>query len=131
MTPKRLQRKRHRGYRMPPCVYVGRGSKYGNPFRVVERFGGIWIVIDTLDWDAPEPEFASRDDAQAHAVARFIDYMRTHFLPLDDLRGHDLACWCRLCDVHKDGKPMGVECPDCAPCHADVLLEAAAGEFMS
>ena len=41
------------------------------------------------------------------------------------LRGKDLACWCHLCDAHKDGKPLGVECADCAPCHVDVLLEIA------
>lgn len=29
--------------------------------------------------------------------------------PISDLRGHDLACWCRLDQ----------------PCHADVLLELA------
>jgi hypothetical protein len=44
---------------------------------------------------------------------------------LPTLRGKHLACWCHLCAAHKDGKPAGTKCPDCAPCHADVLLELA------
>jgi len=33
MKPKRIQRKRTKGWRMPPnTVYAGRGSKWGNPF---------------------------------------------------------------------------------------------------
>ena len=33
-APKRIQRKRTRGWRMPEgAVYVGRGSRWGNPFR--------------------------------------------------------------------------------------------------
>lgn len=49
---------------------------------------------------------------------------------LEALRGRDLACWCRLCDRHADGLPLGETCPDCAPCHADVLLEIANGEVV-
>lgn len=36
MTPKRIQRKRTKGWRMPEnTVYVGRPSKWGNPFKLV------------------------------------------------------------------------------------------------
>ena len=36
-NPKRIQRKRTKGWRMPDnTVYVGRGSKWGNPFTVKE-----------------------------------------------------------------------------------------------
>ena len=38
------------------------------------------------------------------------------------LAGKNLGCWCALCETHKDGKPLGVHCSACAPCHADVLL---------
>ncbi len=35
MTPQPIQRKRTKGWRMPPnTVYVGRGSLLGNPYRV-------------------------------------------------------------------------------------------------
>jgi hypothetical protein len=42
-----------------------------------------------------------------------------------ELRGKDLACWCPLCEKHKDGRPLNEACEDCPPCHADVLLEIA------
>ena len=33
MKPERIQRRRTKGWRMPKnCVYVGRPSKFGNPF---------------------------------------------------------------------------------------------------
>ena len=39
MTPVRIHRKRAKGWRMPPnCVYVGRGSVWGNPFRIGEHW---------------------------------------------------------------------------------------------
>jgi hypothetical protein len=45
---------------------------------------------------------------------------------LEDIRGRNLACWCRLCDAHAaKGLPLGVTCADCDPCHAHVLLEIA------
>lgn len=42
-----------------------------------------------------------------------------------DLRGKNLACYCKLCDAHRDGKPLGLACPACEPCHSDVLGEIA------
>ena len=38
--PERVQRKRTKGWKMPPnTVYVGRGSKWGNPFIVGQPCG--------------------------------------------------------------------------------------------
>ena len=89
---------------MPPnTVYVGRPSKWGNPFTV-----GIRGVKDRADatvmfkqyigclvlWAlSSTSEPVSRDDAQR------------------ELKGKNLACWC----------PVG------QPCHADVLLKIANG----
>lgn len=42
---------------------------------------------------------------------------------LPELRDMNLACWCELCPEHAEGKPMGVHCRKCKPCHVDVLLE--------
>jgi hypothetical protein len=59
-------------------------------------------------------------------VASFAAYLATAALPLEELRGKNLACWCRLCARHAEtGLPAGTDCPDCAPCHADVLLAIA------
>lgn len=95
-------------------VFVARPSKWGNPFRVTddrthrETVGAFrtWLVVDGCHADMPD-----RKQAILGGLA--------------DLRGKNLACWCRLCEAHKDGKPLGVECAGCAPCHADVLLELA------
>jgi hypothetical protein len=41
------------------------------------------------------------------------------------LRGKNLACWCKLCPAHADGKPFDVHCDACAPCHTDPLGKIA------
>jgi hypothetical protein len=68
-TPKRIQRKRTKGWQMPEnAVYVGRGSQWGNPF-TVDNTGQIPAVL----------RFACE-------VAPLLD--------VKPLRGKDLACWC-------------------------------------
>ena len=99
------------------AIYVGRPSRWGNLARVGEVVEGA--------------AFGTTISA-ATAVALFRDELlnwnhdtRTRWLA--PLRGHDLACWCPLCEDHADGLPLGVECAKCQPCHADVLLELANG----
>lgn len=77
---KRVQRKRVKGWRMPPnTVYVGRPTKYGNPFKVTRKDGSIY-----------------REGAlrmyERHLENQLIK--DPHFL--DAVRGKDLACWCPL-----------------------------------
>lgn len=103
--PERVQRKRAKGWRMPEgAVYVGRPSKWGNPFRLVsanrihDPYGN--------EWDCAQGE------ARGVAVRLFREYMWDHFdgeALVKALAGKDLACWCPLDQ----------------PCHADVLLEIA------
>ena len=74
---KRLQRKRTKGWRMPPnTVYVGRPSKWANPFRI-----GI-------------------DGDREAVVRKFREYAMKKLKEdpnwLEPLRGKDLACWCPL-----------------------------------
>ena len=104
VTSQRIQRKRTKGWRMPEgAVYVGRPTKWGNPFRV-----GVFVP----DGDPPECQHrATRSDV----VEIFEDYARGLLLikppSFEELRGKDLACWCALDQ----------------PCHADVLLQIANG----
>ena len=65
---------------MPPrAVYVGRPTKWGNPFRVGEP------GEDGLPMDRSE------------AVARYTRYLRSRpDLDPRELRGKDLVCWCAL-----------------------------------
>lgn len=96
MKPKRVQRKRTKGWRMPEgAVYVGRPTKWGNAFMV----GG-------------ESPYGGRIWDRADAVNHYRSHWQGYILDTEaalELRGKDLACWCPLDE----------------PCHADVLLEWA------
>lgn len=104
-APKRIQRKRTKGWRMPEgAVYVGRPSVWGNPYRV---------------W-GQAPRAATPEEA-VELFRRRIDYAPDALGPYSAamirrlLGGRDLCCWCPLD----------------APCHADVLLEIANSERAS
>lgn len=78
--PKRIQRKRTKGWKMPKgAVYVGRPTKWGNPFVVTadKSLGQIVLeyrlMIGSNMWTSP-----SKQEIK------------------DELRGKDLACWCPL-----------------------------------
>ena len=72
-APVRIQVKRVKGWRMPKdTVYVGRPSRWGNPFRC---------------FDADGHEKAVRD------FRRALESWRLK-LDLKPLRGKNLACWC-------------------------------------
>ncbi|MFF7250430.1 DUF4326 domain-containing protein [Embleya sp. NPDC008237] len=93
--PERVQRRRTKGWRMPPgAIYVGRGSVWGNPFRTIglDRQQAV---------EQYEKDLARNPELVAAARTR--------------LRGHPLACWCPLVD--DKGEPV--------PCHVDVLLRIA------
>lgn len=94
--PKRIQLRRTKGWRMPPnTVSVARPHKHGNPFRVGDS--GI------PDAAAAKQRFREWRDYRVVGPKRPL---------LDDLRGKNLACFCKLG----------------TPCHADVLLELANAE---
>jgi hypothetical protein len=114
-APKRIQRKRTKGWKMPAgAVYVGRPTKWGNPFHVTVAFSEDGAVFDD-DFPCGIGVIAMLDEVmdlfKAYAVGRHLSEKEW----LTPLRGKDLACWCPLVD--KNGKPV--------PCHADVLLELA------
>jgi hypothetical protein len=97
--PRRIQLRRAKGWRKPPgAIVVARPSRWGNPFRL----------------GAPHPV-----SGEPLTRAEMVRLYRAHVGPggpgelsredLDELRGHDLACWCPLDEA----------------CHADVLLDLA------
>lgn len=115
---KRIQRQRTKGWKMPEgAIYVGRPTKWGNPFvvhsdrmqngqrypmdavvavagfRALLQKGQAWFPVP-LPW--PKGKIPACEPTTVDDVRR-------------ELRGHDLACWCALDQ----------------PCHADVLLEIA------
>ena len=118
MSAQRVQRRRTKGWRAPEgAIYVGRGSKWGNP----------WSVIANFVKDAGHDRlirFEDHDEALRHAVAFYAEAIPNGWegVPtLEEIRaelaGHDLMCWCPLEDA------AGYR----VPCHADVLLELANG----
>ncbi len=101
--PTRIQRKRTKGWRMPEgAVYVGRPSKWGNPYPAGEELESTPFI----DSDYPAPAFRTIQQA-VDCYREMLPSRRD--LDVSELRGKDLACWCPL---------------DRA-CHADVLLELA------
>lgn len=76
--PQRIQRSRKKGSVMPEdAIYVGRPTKYGNPFRVQ-----MPMV------DSPESILVLFEEHLDKVLAVEPDF-------LEPLRGKDLACWCR------------------------------------
>jgi hypothetical protein len=100
MTELRIQRKRNRPWWLTDTVYVGRPSRYGNPF----------VISKNMD--------------REESLKRF-EMLASNWSPefLEPLIDKNLACWCKLCKKHKDGKPLGEECPDCEKCHADIIFK--------
>lgn len=112
-TPVRLQRSRKHKQISPnglPIIYVGRPTKWGNPFKVTGE-DGHWFVMS--DDGFPLVTFEDKKDAIACCVENYKEYIsHEHNLGIKniaDLIGKNLSCWCAN---------------DCL-CHADILLELA------
>lgn len=107
---RRVQRKRTKGFRLPGNTKcVNRGTKWGNPFKVV-RENGNWIVIDK-DGILHGDVYPTKADAAKKSVECYAGYIDIQIsqgdLNLEELRGKNLACFCPLD----------------SPCHADYLLQ--------
>lgn len=93
------------------AVYVGRGSRWGNPWRVEQHDqSGHWFIAGPRVNPLQHP-CGNEEGARLVAVKLFREHAERTRLRCEDLRGKTLACWCRADQ----------------PCHADVLLELANG----
>ena len=112
MEPVRIQRKRTKGWKMPPnTVYVGRPTKWGNPYKI----GDIGFAYEVLEkgkmiktnQDAVEvyKKWLISDPSAPSIVGEVIQ----------ELRGKNLCCWCSLDE----------------PCHADFLLQLASSPLIT
>jgi hypothetical protein len=100
--PRRVQRSRRKGWRMPPdTVYVGRPGKWGNPYKVAQEYRSDHLYIPAVTVESAVKLY------RVHMEAR-LQYPAIRAM-LEALRGKNLCCWCPLEQ----------------PCHADVLLELA------
>ena len=117
MTPRRIQRRRVKGWRKPDnTVIVSRPSRFGNPF----------TIAGALEWGGAE----TAEQARELCVTAFRSWLRGNrdwwmgpeadatrdriLAALPELRGRDLACYCPL---PEPGQPDH--------CHAAVLLDLA------
>lgn len=96
---------------MPPnTVSVTRPGKWGNRWRIgdtAQRFSKEKICETFTIETAAQAVAVFREDFESHlSNPKASGVVRA---ALDDLRGKNLACWCKVGD----------------PCHADVLLELA------
>lgn len=103
--PGRIQLRRAKGWRMPGgAIKVDRTTPWGNPFMTgVDGTAETCVRLYELLL-AGCVCITCKSSMEAQRAA--FNHVRDH---LHELRGHDLACWCR---------------PG-APCHADVLLKIA------
>lgn len=93
--PSRIQLRRTKGWRLPPnTISVARPTRFGNPHNI--------------GWCPRCETEHTRDEAIAEFRAECDDWLVRARIRVD-LRGKNLACWCRLDQS----------------CHADVLLKIA------
>jgi hypothetical protein len=98
VSPKRVQLRRTKGWRMPPnTVKVDRTTMWGNRWRIGTHSNTLGRAVETT--------------TEAVDLYRRLMWKEQHHLAWvrESLGGKNLACWCRLDQ----------------PCHADVLLEIA------
>ena len=115
-APRRIQRRRTAGWRLPVnAVIVSRPSRFGNPFTlkaaVEAEMGDPHSACATnyAEWLRVGTEGGWYEEA--YRIGRQIYDRRRILANLHLLRGKDLAC----------------TCPLDKPCHADVLLKLANG----
>lgn len=95
--PKRIQRKRTKGWRLPKgAKCVTRPGKWGNPFDSAKHFRKVLLTLEN-------PILARSISGEQ------IEHMKWIRDNIHELKGLDLACFCPLDK----------------PCHADVLIEFA------
>lgn len=113
----RVHRKRTKGWNMPAnTVYVGRPTKFGNPFRLADG----WIECYSVNRNILNPwimwsisnGFELSDIVELYELW-LTGEVKASYLPkvpdISVLKGKNLACFCSLDK----------------PCHADVLLKLA------
>ena len=105
--PVRVQLSRRKGARLGKnTISVARPSKWGNPFKVTPERSQILAVGAFQTWLTAEGVTAGIADRKQWMIDN-----------LKELRGKNLACWCKIID----------EAGNYVQCHADILLAVANG----
>lgn len=144
----RIQRRRIKGWRAPEgAVYVGRGSRFGNPFgyrtrnalaRVPALDGSPWEYESRISAHGMQHNYVHPDGRVTGHTVRYMTraecvglYQAALLEPTPEIhlyQGHGLP-WLSAEIVREAlaGRDLMCWCPLDEPCHADVLLLVAAG----
>lgn len=153
---KRVQRRRIAGWTMPDnTVYVGRPTRWGNPFAYRERMGGlvryqpstpdVWEFEGRISAHGMQHDYYHPDGHITCYMVRWatrdeiVELFRRTVLAPDrgmigaspSRGGHFLKVGVE--DIRRElaGKNLACWCPAAQPCHADVLLELANAEAVA
>lgn len=127
--PERIQRKRTRGWKMPAgAVYVGRPTKWGNPFKATDASAAFAAVATGGKGNVP------RDRAHGACCLYFrflsggvIECPITAMMANKEFKERGSPKPPTIKEIRSElgGKDLACFCPLDQPCHADVLLELA------
>ena len=108
MNPKRVQRKRTKGYKLPAnTICVNRPSVWGNPF-IVGQFGTQQECVDAYEL-LLSGKICLSNQVDFETQKKYYEFVRDH---KHELKGKNLACFCS----------------EFSPCHADILLKVCNAE---
>ena len=147
--PERIQRRRTKGWRLPAgAVYVGRPTRWGNPFgyrqptglaRVPALDGSPWEYEGRISADGMRHDYFHPDGRVTFHHVRYMTraeivetYRRALVTPTPDLYLWDQRGRLTVEDVRRElaGRDLACWCPLPEPgrpdwCHAAVLLDVA------
>jgi len=110
IKPVRIQRSRQHKQVSPnglPIVYVGRPTKWGNPFKVGDN------NVEHIDTESYDFVDIVTIKSVAECIEEYEEYIKEQIeeenLDINELAGKNLSCWCKIGE----------------PCHADILLKLA------
>lgn len=120
MTPTRIQRRRTKGFRLPPgTICITRPGRYGNPFVVGETYRAAWLArianVHGLEWQelikagvTPKTKEEAVKWFKMHLETILKIWPESAMKDIEELaRAKHIACWC------KEGEA----------CHGDVWIE--------
>lgn|ERR1044072_7890313 len=139
VIPHRIQLRRKAGFKLAEAsraanglaaVNVARPNACGNPFPV-DVYGQAEAVslFDRFvkgEMSTLEMSQLSRCDRWSDRGVSIVTVRSWICEGITKAKGQNVACFCKLCSVHEEsGRPFTIACPDCPPCHGDVVLRIA------
>jgi hypothetical protein len=132
MKPKRIQRKRTKGWKKPPnTVNITRPGKWGNPFKLM----GDMIYCDASHrrtllskYVLANDRYYPIKDKALFDIIRFYKQWINRRLPAHFYDGHGIVIPPpSIEEIQRElrGKNLMCFCKESDPCHGDILLEIA------